>query len=212
MASAGSPSAGIPAASRTNLDADQLSDAELLFRLAHGDERAYRSLFQRHERSLYRVALLMVQSAWDAEEVVASAFLELWRKRDRVRVVDGSALPWLLTVVSFMAKNHLRGTRRYRRLLAKIPHSATEPDHSDEVARTVDALPAAEAVQESLRELRENDANVLLLCVVQDLSTREAAVVLGIAEGTVKSRLSRIKSRLRARLRDYAPRTEGADE
>lgn len=181
------------------------TDADLLFRLSRGDEVAYRELFRRHERATYRVALVMLQSTWDAEEVVASAFLELWRKRDAVRLVDGSVLPWLLTVLSYMAKNHQRGTRRYRRLLAKVPHAGTEPDHADEVARTVDALPVTAAVREALAELDARDASILLLCVVQELSTRDAALALGIPDGTVKSRLSRVKARLRSRLDAYAP-------
>lgn len=185
------------------------TDSELLFGLSRGDENAYRELFRRHERRAYRAALLMMQSTWDAEEIVASAYLELWRKRDKVRLVDGSVLPWLLTVLSFMAKNHQRGTRRYRRLLAKVPHEGIEPDHSDEVARTVDALPAATAVQDALAELNARDASILLLCVVHELSTRDAALALGIPEGTVKSRLSRVKARLRGRLSAYAPRSEG---
>ena len=186
------------------------ADGELLFRLSHGDEHAYRLLFRRHERSVYRVALLMMRTTWDAEEVVASTFLELWRKRANVRLVDGSVLPWLFTVVSFVAKNHLRGTRRYHRLLAKVPHGDSEPDHSDEVARTVDALPMAAAVQSALAELNAGDAGIMLLCVVQELSTRDAATALGIPEGTVKSRLSRVKRRLRERLHAYAPTAEGA--
>lgn len=181
------------------------TDADLLFRLSRGDEVAYRELFRRHERATYRVALVMMQSTWDAEEVVASTFLELWRKRDAVRLVDGSVLPWLLTVLSLMAKNHQRGTRRYRKLLARVPHAGTEPDHADEVARTVDALPVTAAVREALAELDARDASILLLCVVQELSTRDAALALGIPDGTVKSRLSRVKARLRSRLNAYAP-------
>lgn len=180
-------------------------DGMLLFRLNRGDEMAYRELFRKHERRAYRVALLMMRSTWDAEEVVASAFFELWRKRDKVRLVDGSVLPWLLTVLSFMAKNHQRGTRRYRRLLAKLPHSGSEPDHAEEVARTVDALPASEAVQNALAELNARDVSILLLCVVQELSTRDAALALSVPEGTVKSRLSRVKARLRTQLSAYAP-------
>ncbi|MFZ8310532.1 RNA polymerase sigma factor, partial [Staphylococcus aureus] len=79
------------------------SDGELMYRLSRGDESASRDLFRRYERVAYRVALIMVHSPWDAEEVVASAFLELWRKRDQVRLVDGTVRPWLLTVVSFVA-------------------------------------------------------------------------------------------------------------
>ncbi|WP_256728932.1 RNA polymerase sigma factor [Microbacterium oleivorans] len=46
---------------------------------------------------------------------------------------------------------------------------------------------------------------MLLLCVVHELSTRDAAAALGIPEGTVKSRLSRAKARLRSELREWAP-------
>lgn len=187
------------------------SDGELLFQMSHGDESAYRMLFRRHERTAYRVALVLMRSPWDAEEVVASAFFELWRKRDNVRLVDGSVVPWLLTVVSYMAKNHLRGTRRYRRLIAKVPHAGVEPDHAEEVARVVDAFPMASAIQEALSELNASEASVLLLCVVRELSTREAATVLNVAEGTVKSRLSRVRQRLRIRLSEYAPAGEGAE-
>lgn len=165
---------------------------------------------QARARDLYRVALLTVRSPWDAEEVVASAFLELWRKREHVRIVDGSVLPWLLTVVAFMAKNHLRGTRRYQKLLAKIPAAGVEPDRTEEIDRMVDALPVTNAVKEALMELNARDASVVLLCIVEELSVREAATVLGVPEGTVKSRLSRAKSRLRIQLGQYSSNAGGA--
>ena len=188
-------------------DSSASTDAELLFRLSRGDEPAYRELFRRHERATYRVALAMVRSTWDAEEVVAAAFLELWRKRDTVRLVDGSILPWLITVVSYCAKNNLRATLRYRRLLAKIPHEGSQPDHADEVARVADAVEVSAEVQAALRELSARNASVLMLCVVQELSVHDAAIALGVPEGTVKSRLSRAKAKLRVRLGAFAPNT-----
>jgi RNA polymerase sigma-70 factor (ECF subfamily) len=188
-----------------------VSDGELLFQLERGDASAYRQLFRRHERAAYRVALVLTRSPWDAEDVVATAFLELWRKRDAVRLVDGSVRPWLLTVVSFAAKNHLRSALRYRRLLAKLPHTDEAPDHADEIARTMDALPMSAEVRAALRELAPGDASVLLLCVVEELSVKDAAAVLGIPESTVRSRLSRLKARLRRRLEKYSPEAEGSE-
>ena len=181
------------------------SDSQLLFRLTHGDEKAYRELFRRHERAAYRVALALVQTTWDAEEVVGSAFLELWRKRESVRIVDDSVLPWLFTTISFVAKNQIRGRRRFQRLLRSAPIAEVQRDHADEVARVVDAIRIAHDVQEVLSTLNARDASVVLLCIVQELSTQEVAIVLGVPEGTVKSRLSRVKARLRTRLSKYAP-------
>lgn len=180
-----------------SLRGQEAEDSDLLLRLSRGDEDAYRQLFQRHQSRAYAVALSLLRSTWDAEEVVAAAFLELWRKRDRVRIVDGSVLPWLLTVVSFQAKNHRRSTMRYRRLLANLPPVEHSPDHADEVARVVDAAGISKSVRAALAVLKPRDAAVLVLCVVEGLSITEAAIVLRVPEGTVKSRLSRAKARLR---------------
>lgn len=185
-------------------------DGELLFRLSRGDEPAYRMLHNRHQAPVYRMSLVLMRTTWDAEEVAATAFFELWRKRDKVRVVEGSVLPWLLATTSFAAKNSLRSRRRYQRLLSRIPHDGNVPDHADEVAQAMDSLKISDRVREALLQLNQRDASVVVLCVVHELPASEAAVVLGIPEGTVKSRLSRVKTRLRGALHDYAPKTEEA--
>nr|WP_279587831.1 RNA polymerase sigma factor [Microbacterium ulmi] len=159
-----------------------------------------RQLIARHERRLYAAALRMTQTSWDAEEVVGAAFLELWRRREHVRIVDQSVLPWLLTVVAYAAKNKLRGQRRYKRLLNHIPSADAFPDHADEVARVVDGKAITQAVRKALAEASAQDASVIVLCIVEEMSIRDAAAVLGIPEGTVKSRLSRAKAKLRDRL------------
>lgn len=187
-----------------DLEQDDVSDGELLYRLSHGNERAYRDLFRRHQTVTYRVALLMVRTPQDAEEVVGSAFLELWRKRESVRLVDNSVRPWLLATVTFAAKNQLRGMRRYQRLLRKIPDWGNTPDHADEIARVLDGINMASDVRTALSELSADYAAVLLLCVVQELTIRSTAQALGIPEGTVKSRLSRAKAQLRHRLQTKA--------
>lgn len=185
-------------------------DGDLLFRLSRGDEPAYRMLHDRHQAPVFRLSLVLMRTSWDAEEVAATAFFELWRKRDKVRVVDGSVLPWLLATTSYAAKNSLRSRRRYQRLLSRIPRDDNVPDHADEVGRAMDALKISQSVREALLELNPRDSSVVVLCVVHELSTAEAAVVLGIPEGTVKSRLSRVKARLRGALDGYAPRSEEA--
>jgi RNA polymerase sigma-70 factor (ECF subfamily) len=152
-----------------------------------------------------------MRTTWDAEEVAATAFFELWRKRDKVRVVDGSALGWLLSTTSFTAKNSLRARRRYQRLLNRIPHDGNVPDHADEVARAMDTLKVSEHVREALLGLNQRETSIVVLCIVHELPITEAAVVLGIPEGTVKSRLSRVKAQLRGKLHQYAPSTEEAN-
>ncbi|WP_404474144.1 RNA polymerase sigma factor [Microbacterium aerolatum] len=187
------------------------SDGELLFRLSRGDEPAYRMLHDRHQMPVFRLSLVLMRTSWDAEEVASTAFFELWRKREKVRVVDGSVLPWLLATTSFAAKNSLRSRRRYQRLLSRIPHDGDVPDHADEVARAMDSLKISQSVREALLHLNPREASVVVLCVIHELPVSEAAVVLGVPEGTVKSRLSRVKARLRSELYEYAPRREEAN-
>lgn len=187
------------------------SDGELLFRLSRGDEPAYRMLHDRHQMPVFRLSLVLMHTSWDAEEVAATAFFELWRRRDKVRIVDGSVLPWLLATTSFAAKNSLRSRRRYQRLLHRIPHDEDVADHADEVARAMDSLKISESVREALRQLNPREASVVILCIIHELPLAEAAVVLGVPEGTVKSRLSRVKARLRGDLLEYAPRSEEAN-
>lgn len=186
-------------------------DGELLYRLSRGDEPAYRMLHDRHQAPVFRMSLVLMRTSWDAEEVAATAFFELWRKREKVRVVDGSVLPWLLATTSFAAKNSLRSRRRYQRLLSKIPHDSDVPDHADEVARAMDSLKISRGVRDALLQLNTRDASVVVLCVIHELPVSEASVVLGIPEGTVKSRLSRVKTKLRRELQEYAPTAEEAN-
>ncbi|MGJ0390066.1 RNA polymerase sigma factor [Microbacterium sp. CGR1] len=187
------------------------SDGELLFRISRGDEPAYRMLHDRHQMPVFRLSLVLMHTSREAEEVAATAFFELWRRRDKVRIVDGSVLPWLLATTSFAAKNSLRSRRRYQRLLHRIPHDGDVPDHADEVARAMDSLKITENVREALRELNPREASVVILCLVHEVPIAEAAVVLGVPEGTIESRLSRVKTRLRGELHEYAPRPEEAN-
>lgn len=187
------------------------SDGELLYRLSRGDEPAYRMLHDRHQMPVFRLSLVLMHTSWDAEEVAATAFFELWRRRDKVRIVDGSVLPWLLATTSFAGKNSLRSRRRYQRLLHRIPHDGDVADHADEVARAMDSLKISASVREALRQLNPREASVVVLCIIHELPLAEAAVVLGVPEGTVKSRLSRVKARLRGDLYEYSPKSEEAN-
>lgn len=189
----------------------QPDDGELLFRLSRGDEPAYRLLHERHQLPVFRLSLVLMRTTWDAEEVAATAFFELWRKKDKVRLVDGTILPWLLATTSFAAKNSLRSRRRYQRLLTRIPHDGDVPDHADEVARAMDTLKISHSVRRALMDLNTRDASVVVLCIIHELPVTEAATVLGIPAGTVKSRLSRVKTKLRGELHEYAPTAEKAN-
>ncbi|MDY0830506.1 sigma-70 family RNA polymerase sigma factor [Microbacterium sp. BG28] len=164
------------------------AEAALWQRVRAGDESALGDVFDLHQGRVFRHAFRLLGDHEDAKDAVAVAFFELWRKRASVRVVDGSVLPWLLVTVANAARNLERSARRYRALLAKTP-----------AERHVDAPAASDetGVLAALRRLPERERAVVVLAVLEGYSEREVAETLGVAAGTVKSRLARAKAKLR---------------
>jgi RNA polymerase sigma factor (sigma-70 family) len=168
------------------------TDAEYWRSALAGNGGALARIFDRHQQRLYRHSLGLVPTPDDAKDVVATAFLEAWRKRAQVRFVDGSLLPWLLVTATHAARNITRSARRYRALLERIPPSADVPDP----AESLDEGPAMSA----LASLSEAHRQVATLCIIGGLPTADAALVLGVPVGTVKSRLHFAKRAMAARL------------
>lgn len=172
---------------------------------AAGDGDAFGVIFDRHRARLYRHSRGLAPTFTDADDVVALTFLEAWRKREAVKFVDGSMLPWLLRTATFTANNLTRATRRYRAALNRLPADDHHPDHAETVGDG-DALTA-------LRQLSTLDQQVITLCVLEGLTIEESARVLGVGTGTIKSRLSRAKARLREQLEPHtAFRLEGVTD
>jgi len=142
----------------------------------------------------------MTRSVHDAEDVTGMVFLEAWRRRDAVLDVDGSAIGWLLVTTNNVSRNLSRSIRRYRHTLSTLPLPEDSPDHSDAVDVRLDSHPQLTALRQALARLPRRDQDILSLCVIEELSTADAAAVLNIPTGTVKSRLSRAKARLSASL------------
>lgn len=172
------------------------TDVELLSMAADGNGDAFAHLFRRHRDRVFRHVLRLVETPSDAEDLVGLAFAETWRKRDRVRVVDSSVLPWLLVTATNLARNNARAHRRYRALLARLPTPRPVDDHSTQVLDQMHRDGIANQVRQSFDRLSERDREILSLCVLEELSTREVADILRVPPGTIKSRLSRARNRL----------------
>jgi RNA polymerase sigma factor (sigma-70 family) len=156
-----------------------------------GNGEAFGRIFDRHRRRLYRHSYRLVPVAADADDIVAIVFFEAWRRRTAVRFVDGSILPWLLVIATNSSRNLSRSSRRYRALLSKLPTGDHSHDHAED---------GDDEAHAALAKLSLADQQVIALCVLDGYSEREAATTLGIAPGTVKSRLSRAKTRLAKQL------------
>lgn len=160
------------------------------------DGDSFVAIFDLHQNRVYRHALRLTANVHDAEDVTAAAFLELWRRRRSVRVVDGSVLPWLLVTTANLARNHVRGLRRYKSLLATLPRGDESRSAEDAAVERSEGDRAAVQIQQALRSLTPSDAALLTLTVIERYSPAQAAAALGISDGAARTRLHRARARL----------------
>jgi DNA-directed RNA polymerase specialized sigma24 family protein len=182
------------------------TDAEYWRLALTGEGEGFATIFDRHQHRVFRHSLALVPTLDDAKDVVAVTFLEAWRKRATVRFVDDSLLPWLLVTATHAAQNISRAARRYRDLIERVPPAAHVPDPADEL----DDGPALAA----LRTLSHAHRLVVTLCIIEGLPVADAARVLRVPVGTVKSRLHFAKRALADRLggaRCATPLTEALE-
>lgn len=182
----------------TRMDWPSATDAEL-WELAVGEHAAgaFGELFERHGDKVYAFCFRRTGCWSMAEDLTSVVFLEAWRQRRKVRFSGNSVLPWLLVVAANATRNAQRSVRRHRRLVAKLPPTADEPDIAEAVAQRVDQEQAAQHLLSVMKGLREPEREVLALCDWAGLNYAEAAAALGIPSGTVRSRLSRARQHLR---------------
>jgi len=160
--------------------------------MQRGDESALSIVYSRYANAVYGAARRVLGSRRDAEEVAVDAFMTLWRKArsHQIRLHTESLAPWLITTAGLLARTRLRDIRRHEG--KEIPH----PDDAFEGlpgASTTGAEPLATA----LAQLEPLDHELVLLCLNDGLSYKEAARTLGLTHGAVRNRISRARQSLR---------------
>jgi RNA polymerase sigma factor (sigma-70 family) len=175
---------------------DEPTDAALWQRAAADETAAFGLLFERHVRSVYNYCFRRTGEWSQAEELTAIVFLEAWRRRGDIQLERQDALPWLLGVATNLVRNLRRTRRRYRSAIERLPRERVA-DFAVDVEERLDDERQMRAVLRALAKLPRGDQDVLALCVWEGLSYDEAALVLDIPVGTVRSRLSRARARLR---------------
>lgn len=173
-------------------------DHELWQRVREDDRDAFDTLFLRHHAAVFSYAFRLLADRHHAEDAVAQAFLDTWRRRDHVNVdPKAQLLPWLIAVTHRTASNTRRSQTRWLRLQAHTPAELPLPDHADHVADRVDDEHLMQAALAMVNRLKDSERDVFLLCVWGERTYAEAAAALAVPVGTVRSRLSRAKSHLR---------------
>jgi RNA polymerase sigma factor (sigma-70 family) len=178
-------------------------------RIRAGDPDAFGQLFDENARAIYRHALRVTADQSTAEDVLSLTFLEAWRLRerldpegDRPQRPEANSDPdglraWLFGIALNVLRNTSRAARRHRAALARMPRPSPTPDPADTVIDRMADAGDLVAAKQALERLRPDEREVIAMCVWSEVDYATAAGVLGIPVGTVRSRLSRAKAKLR---------------
>jgi RNA polymerase sigma-70 factor (ECF subfamily) len=189
------------------------SDAELLRQVRAGTASAFAELYRRHQGPLYRFALLRCGSPDTAADVVQEAFMGLLTERFRFDPLRGQLQHFLFGV----ARNLILKIEESRQRQVALPDSGeddeAELELADEAAGPLARLlenEAAEEVRRALALLPAHYRDVVILYEMHDLAYAEIAQVCQVDIGTVRSRLSRARTALAARLSAHRPAAANA--
>lgn len=174
---------------------DAIGDEQSLVQAARsGDGEAFGRLVRAHQEVAFRAAYLIVRDPAAAEDIAQEAFVRAYRGLGSFR--EGEPFrPWLLRIVSNLAKNEVRSRTRRAGLWDRLVRLRQPDEPSPEAS--VAASDEHERLAAAIGELPLDDRMVLYLRFFLELPEEEVARVLGVARGTVKSRQHRASDRLR---------------
>jgi RNA polymerase sigma-70 factor, ECF subfamily len=172
-----------------------LDDAELVAKVADGDEKAFLTLYDRYASRVHAVTLRVLRDPMLAEEATQDTFVKLWSRAHLYLAERGSFLLWLLTIARRTALDHVR-------LEARRPMLSDSNDPEDMWQTIPDGNTLSEesrwrALYFAVQTLSIEHRQVIELAYYQGLSQSEIAETLGWPLGTVKTRLRAAMEQLR---------------
>jgi RNA polymerase sigma-70 factor (ECF subfamily) len=185
--------------SRAEAEASADADDATVIQLSRHEPEQFTVLFRRHAPHIQRyVVRRLGQDA--ADDIVAETFLLAFRQRESYDQTRADARPWLYGIATHLIGRHSRAEIRMYRALARTGADPVMEPFTDRVDERVSASTASRQLAAALARLPEEYRDTLLLVVWGDLSYAEVATALGVPVGTVRSRMSRARSKLRRTL------------
>lgn len=207
MAGSAVAMAPLPAASR-NLGGTQVLDvdaeSQLVERCLNGDESAWEDLVRTYTRRVYSICYRFTGRESEAQDLTQEVFLKVFRNVRSFRAGEGSFGVWLARLTRNLLIDHYRRTKQ-ERATASIEDQLPMLEERAAIEGRTEAVlagrEASEALQKALARLSPELRETVILRDIEGMEYREIAQVLGVPEGTVKSRLNRGRSELARVLR-----------
>jgi RNA polymerase sigma factor (sigma-70 family) len=175
-------------------------DAQLLARIAAGDERALTTIYDEQSSVVFGVARRVTRDEHLARDVCQEVFAYLWELPDRVDLTKGTLRGYLAMVAHRRAVDEVRRRESRARAEAALLHPEIEDGPEEEIANRAAATWRDQQLSASLAKLPVDQCAALRLAYFDGLTYKQVAQALGIAEGTAKSRLRLALARLRTLL------------
>ncbi len=188
----------------------QLSDAEIMLRVAAGDEAGFGVLVEKYRRQMVHYMYRMVHNQAIAEELAQEVFLRVYRARASYRA-EAKFSTWVYRIATNLGVNHARDTRHERSAHAVYldqpdPETGISPDVADTTPTVEqDMLREARlaAIRKHVMALPERQRTAVLMHKYQDLDYKQIGAVLKLSESATKSLLFRAYQTLRERLKEF---------
>jgi RNA polymerase sigma factor (sigma-70 family) len=184
--------------------ATAMTDDATLIQLSRHEPELFTELFRRHAPHIQRYVTRRLGPD-PAEDIVAETFLLAFRQRDRYDVARLDARPWLYGIATNLIGRYRRSEIRLYRALARTGADPVTESFTDRADDRVSASAARGQLATALAALPAAHRDTLLLVAWADLSYEEVARALGVPAGTVRSRISRARTKLRKALGDADP-------
>jgi RNA polymerase sigma factor (sigma-70 family) len=174
-------------------------DDAYLLASSRTDADAFTGIYDRYFPVIHRYVAGRLGSQ-AADDLAAEAFLVAFRKRDRFDPGRGTVRPWLFGIATNLVAQHRRAEIRRYRAMARTGIEPAADSHENRVVSLVAAAALQPQLARALAALSQQERDVILLVASGELSHEEIAQSLAIPNGTVRSRLSRARKKLRAAL------------
>ncbi len=184
-----------------------MSDIEIIAQLQAGDERAFRTLVEKHQKLVVNTCYGMVHNREDAEDIAQEVFVEVYRSIQHFRA-DSKLSTWLYRIAVNRSLNHIRDNKKHkwfrsfeneveeknRQLLQVASGKADDPGFNLENQQRANIL------HEAINSLPEKQKVAFTLSKYEDLSYQEISEVMDLSISSVESLLFRAKQNLQKKL------------
>jgi RNA polymerase sigma factor (sigma-70 family) len=193
-----------PTGARSGRAPTPTDDDATVIRHSLSDPERFAVLVHRHAAAITRYVTRRL-GADAAEDVAAETFLVAFRQRAGYASDGRDCLPWLYGIATRLCHRHWRSETRQLKLLARTGADPVIEPFTDQVEAQVTASAVKPRLAEALSRLPKTQRDALLLKVWADLTYDQIATATGVRLGTVQSRISRARRRLREQLKDLNP-------